>query len=323
MIASPVFAKWAFMGRFVHTKNSNVKLEQVLVIHLIKHKFASLQGIGTFRLDPAVNLPPEQDKDFPIPENAILFNYDPKAGEDEALVHSIVEHTKKIYPLASADLDSFLMLGRQFLNIGKPFRLDGLGTLDKAQSGQLIFIAGIFNEPRIDVPKSNKEPDTDVSSGLFNDYSKLPQDNTKKIAGIVTGVIILALLLWALYHFLSKDDNTTATVPVKTDSIAPKDSTLDRLKLTDSLRSVEGLIQSSITENSYTFRIKLKERIGKDEALKTYNQLNSAGNKMVIATTDSFTYTLYQLFTLPLSDTGKIKDSLSTLYKQPLTVELR
>lgn len=311
------------MGRFVEIKNSNVKLDQVLVLHLIKYKFASLQGIGTFKLDPAITLPPEQDKDFHIPESAIIFNYNPKAGEDEELILSIVEHTKKIYPLASADLDSFLMLGRQFLNIGKPFRLEGLGTLDKAQTGELVFIPGIFNEPRIDVPKSNKEPDTDVSSGLFNDYSKIPQDNTKKVIGIVTGVIILALLSWALYHFLSKEDSSNATVPINTDSIAIKDSIDNALRIADSLQNQNTILRNSTTDSVYTFRVRLKERIGKDEALKTFNQLSAAGNKVLVSTTDSFTYALYQLFTLPVADAARVKDSLSKLYQQPLTIEIK
>lgn len=313
------------MGRFVTIKNSHVKLDQVLLLHLLKHKFASLQGIGTFKLDPSVALSPEQDKDFHIPDNAIHFTYNPKAGEDEELIHSIVEHTKKIYPLASADLDSFLMLGRQFLNIGKPFRLEGLGTLDKAQTGELVFIPGIFNEPRIDVPKSNKEQDTEVSSGLFNDYSKAPQDNTKKVIGIVTGVIILALISWALYHFLSKENSDTSTIPINTDTLAVKDSTKNILPVTDdSLQRQNATLPDSTTDSTYTFRVKLKERIGKDEALKTFNRLSAAGNKVAISTTDSFTYSLYQLFKSPLSDTTKIKDSLSTFYrKSPLTIEVK
>lgn len=311
------------MGRFVRIKNSHVKLDQVLVLHLIKHKVASLQGIGTFKLDPAVALPAEQDKDFHIPESAILFTYNPKAGEDEELVHSIVEHTKKIYPLASADMDSFLMLGRQFLNIGKPFRLEGLGTLDKAQTGELIFIPGVFNEPRIDVPKSNKEPDTDVSSGLFNDYSKVPQDNTKKIIGIVTGIIILALVSWALYHFLSKENTDTSTIPVNADTLAVKDSTKNILPVAGNLQNQTATLRDSTTDSTYTFKVRLKERIGKDEALKTFNQLSAAGNKVAISTRDSFTYSLYQLFSAPLADTTTIKDSLSALYKSPLAIEVK
>ncbi|MFN8244987.1 MAG: hypothetical protein U0T56_01200 [Ferruginibacter sp.] len=36
--------------------------------------------------------------------------------------------TRKIKPLATSDLESFTMLGKQFMNIGKPLILEGLGT---------------------------------------------------------------------------------------------------------------------------------------------------------------------------------------------------
>src|SRR5688500_4083762 len=145
------------MGRFVVIKNLKLKIDQVIVLHLFNNKQVTLQGIGTFRLDPSVSLPADSQKELVIPENAITFEYNPKATEDESLIESIVEHTTKIKPLASADLDSFLMLGRQFLNIGKPFTLNGLGTLDKAQAAQLIFIPGQFITPKIESPNPLKE----------------------------------------------------------------------------------------------------------------------------------------------------------------------
>ncbi len=87
-----------------------MKIEQVIVLHLFNNKVVTLQGIGTFRLDPSVSLPADIEKDNVIPENAASFEYNPKATEDDSLIDSIVKHTTKIKPLASADLDSFLML---------------------------------------------------------------------------------------------------------------------------------------------------------------------------------------------------------------------
>src|SRR6478672_4039886 len=141
----------------------------------------TLQGIGTFSMDSSVSLPVDSEKGMVIPENAITFDYNPKAGEDEALIDAIVVHTKKIKPLASADLDSFLMLGRQFLNIGKPFIIEGLGTLDKAQTGELVFIPGQFITPRIEAPKALKENETEEKSGLFPDYDSEVKSNSTKI----------------------------------------------------------------------------------------------------------------------------------------------
>src|SRR5436190_709996 len=144
-----------------------MKIEQVIALHLFNNKEVTLQGIGTFRLDPSVSLPPDIEKDTVIPESAVIFEYNPKATEDPSLIDSIVKHTTKIKPLASADLDSFLMLGRQFLNIGKPFIIEKMGTLDKAQTGELIFIPGQFMTPKIEAPKALKENENEERSGLF------------------------------------------------------------------------------------------------------------------------------------------------------------
>ena len=101
-----------------------MKIEQLIVQYLYSHKKVTFQGIGTFKLDPSVALPAEneKDKDFVMPENAFQYEYNLKAEEDEGLVQYIVQHTRKILPLASADLESYAILAKQFLNIGKPLR---------------------------------------------------------------------------------------------------------------------------------------------------------------------------------------------------------
>ena len=57
-----------------------VKIEQLFVQYLYLRKKVTLQGIGTFTLDPNVVLPAgnDKDKDFVMPENAIQFEYDLK-----------------------------------------------------------------------------------------------------------------------------------------------------------------------------------------------------------------------------------------------------
>ena len=122
------------------------------MLYLLKRKQISLQGIGTFKIDALVPESTDNDKPVIIPPDAITFVYDPKTGEDDELINFIVQNTKKIKPLASADLDSYLTLGRQFLNIGKPFTIHNLGTLDKLKSGDLEFKPGPLIQ-RVEMPK--------------------------------------------------------------------------------------------------------------------------------------------------------------------------
>jgi len=84
-----------------------LRIEQLIVKHLYAHKKLTLIGIGTFFLDPAVILPEEADKMSDLPPNAIRFENDLRAGIDEGLINHIVQQTKKIKPLATADLESY------------------------------------------------------------------------------------------------------------------------------------------------------------------------------------------------------------------------
>src|SRR6188508_2023303 len=106
-----------------------MKIEQLLVQHFYNTGEVTLQGMGTFTLSPGFVAPKDNDKDVEIPDNAISFQYNPRATADEALVDHIVLQTRKMKALASADLDSYLVLGKQFLHIGKPFKIEGMGML--------------------------------------------------------------------------------------------------------------------------------------------------------------------------------------------------
>lgn len=292
------------MGRFVDFKYLTVKIEQVLVQQLYSNKKITLQGIGSFSLDSSVSLPVDSEKGMVIPENAISFEYNPKAGEDEALINAIVVHTKKIKPLASADLDSFLMLGRQFLNIGKPFIIEGLGTLDKAQTGELVFIPGHFITPKIEAPKALKENENEEKSGLFPDYDTEVNSSGRKAFWIIFTIILLGAVAWAGYYFFYKKTpqdvvNETPPVQTNTDTVAVKK---------------DSVVTPAPASDGYTFKVVFKVTNDKQEALKTLSKYKEYGHKVIMYTIDSVTYKVAEPFTLPLSDTAHIKDSLNKFF---------
>ena len=57
-----------------------------------------------------------------------------------------------------------------------------------------------------------------------------------------------------------------------------------------------------------------KETIDKAEAVKTLNKYKQYGHKVIMYTDDSVMYKVAEPFTLPLSDTTHIKDSLNKNY---------
>ena len=116
-----------------------MKTEQLIVQYLYSNKKVTLQDIGVFNITTEINIPEDSDKDIVLPADTIQFVYDPKAPVDDGLVAFIMESTRKIKPLAYSDLESFIILNKQFLNIGKPLVFEGMGTLQKTQGGDYAF----------------------------------------------------------------------------------------------------------------------------------------------------------------------------------------
>jgi hypothetical protein len=297
-----------------------VKIEQALVLYLLKHKQISLQGIGTFKIDGAIPENNDHDKPVIIPAEAISFTYDPKTKEDNELIDFIVLNTKKIKPLASADLDSFLTLGRQFLNIGKPFTIQNLGTLEKLNSGDLVFKPGpVIQKIELPKPKIEDEGGEKYDENLFHDYQKEAPPNNRKVFLIILIIALLGLGSWAAWHFGFKKD-TAESVPA-TNNIVPVRDTVDttQKQTSDSLAEAQRVTDSirnaqKNPADSFTFKVVLKTTTNKEVALARLAKLKSYGRKVIMYTDDSITYKVAQPFMLPLSDTTKILDSLNSYY---------
>ena len=109
-----------------------------------------LPGIGSFTLDAGVVIPQESDRVGQVHATGISFKNANIPLADDALVTFIKDHTGKMKSLAAADLDFYLTTGRQLLNIGKPFYLEGIGTLIKNKEGLLEFAPGDYLVARLE-----------------------------------------------------------------------------------------------------------------------------------------------------------------------------
>ena len=284
-----------------------MKIEQLLVQHFYNAGEVTLQGMGTFTLSPDFVMPKDSDKDLEIPSNAILFQYNSKATEDDGLINYIVEQTRKMKALASADLDSYLMLGKQFLNIGKPFIIEGMGVLAKSQQGEYEFTQGhAFNAKLQTVPVAVKEQ-REHAEISFASESKT-ENNSKKIILIVLAIIGLGLLATAAWYFLIKNNNApVAEQPV----VLPDTAKTGSLK-TDSTLSEKPKITSP--GDGYTFKVVFLVTPDSTAAAYRMNVWTKRNHKIIMYKSDAGHYKLAEPFTLPLADTTHIKDSLNNFY---------
>jgi hypothetical protein len=286
-----------------------VKIEQLLVQHLYTNKNVTIQGIGTIHLNPSVVLPTEGDKDYQMPENAFSFEFNLKATEDDALIQFIVQQTRKIKPLASSDLESYSLLAKQFLNIGKPFVIEGVGTIFKSQTGAYEFNSGNLVTPKIeDAPKPlNEKTEEPIYPGEIERTT-----NNKRIWISILLVIIVSGGGLGLYYIYNKP------IAAPTQVVTIDSSTLinDEAAADSSIQPVapKPAADSSIIQDSFTFRVVIKEYKLKKNAEASFKNLTMAGHRLEFVETDSTHYKLVMPFTRPLTDTSYVKDSLQKFF---------
>lgn len=288
-----------------------MKIDQVFIHYLLKNKQLPLQGIGIFYLEGAVNEHADPEKPIVIPSDAIRFDYKPRTGEDEDLVNYISETLGKIKPLASADLDSYLMLARQFLNIGKPLIIPNIGTIEKNNAGELIYKGGEYRMERIS-PQVKKEideaePQPDES---FSDFPNQKKGNGRAVLYVIL-LVILGLIAWAVWKF-AFDHNEEEPTITSANIVAVGDSS--DTSNADSISMMPVDSNASTTADTVGFKIVVGQYSTLANAQKRLSDLIKYGRNAVVYTTDSVTYKIAEPFDLPLADTTRILDSLRAYY---------
>ncbi len=292
-----------------------MKVEQLMVQYLYKYKTVSLQDMGSFTIANEIDIPQDSDKETILPDGAIIFEYNPKTGADEGLVDFIVQHSRKIRPLAASDLESYSILSRQFLNIGKPLIIEGLGMLQKNQKGFYEFIQGHTVASKMDAaPAAMKEKLQDEIS--FSTKAKEPANRNGWM--LLLGLIFLIGIGIAIYYFLNNENNDervtqSGDTVLQGDTLKANDGTLMTAKDSSVLKdSMARLVKSA--NDGYSFKVVLKEYPAKMLADKAFEKLTNYGHKLLVTQKDSFTYIISMPFTSPLSDTLRAKDSLKRFF---------
>jgi hypothetical protein len=307
-----------------------LKLPLLLTQYLYLHKKLNLPGIGSFILDPSAILPDEHNKDPHAVAVGIEFKNAVITEPDDELIEFIRVHTGKMKSLALADLDSFITLGTELVNIGKPFYLEGIGMLTKNKDGKYDFKPGEYSTIRLDDPGSGKAEKREKAEFALNEpgYEYEPRTNRLRKLLLIGSVIGgLAIIGWGGYMLYMKN-----TAPTNEGDliIIPKDTAARKTESEISLVSRADSSQSKKTGNSGSLRSRgdsvlykfnILETHNKIRALKRYNQLLSFKLKISMYTRDSSFFKVYFAFPARSKDTVHIKDSLNREYGHSIHID--
>lgn len=321
----------------ISCKINLLKLSRLLVDYLIQHKSLKLQGIGILTFDEKIVRTPEQEKEGLIfaPES-IQFKEDRKLKEDIELIGFISKETGKIMPLAAADLDSYLELGKQLINISKPFVLESIGVLQKNGQNKLEFNQGdSYIAPTDHIQKKGSRV-TDEEVHFDDNYLKPAKKNPNNFNFLAIATLILlglALIGWVA-SYLYKKSNLAETETVYTTNSSPviqepAPDTTKSQKITDTVTTLAAIKDTLavptnpiVKTEAGTFNLIL-EIAGRNRAMKRYADLKEWGHKVEMTTTDSVKYKIFIPVTAPLSDTIRHRDSLSRFFGRKVWIETK
>ena len=301
-----------------------MKLAPLLAQYLYLHKRLSLPGIGTFLLDDSLfaeKEPAKQGK--PVNIEGVSFQNDTTIKEAPELIDYITSHTTKIKALAAADLDSYLEQAKQFLNIGKPFLFEGVGSLSKMRSGEYSFTPGqvvpesLKNYPskEISAAASTEESSTDYKKIFYPGKAKI---NWKRIAAMLLLLAGIGLAVWGGYTMYKKTKES--------DSKTVLDETRENEKLPVSINdtvqhqqdSIADITKTVIPAGSYKFVLEMSNA---GRALGRFNRLKNFQWNVQMETKDSLSYKIFMLLPASPAYTAKILDSLSRLNGKRVYIE--
>ena len=280
-----------------------MKLASLLAQYLYTRKRLDLPGLGTFLLDQSIIIETEKSvQNKLINLEGVTFENDTSIKEVPELIGFITSQTGKIKVLAAADLESYLELARQFLNIGNPFLLEGIGTLEKLRSGECIFRAGkVLPYAVKDNSVKGISPTIPVVEPLsgFKSISLPPlkKTNWKKPLAIFLLLAGLAFAIWGGYIVYKRaitKNNKTRVKEKKESATTQKQN-------------------STITASSRNYKFVI-ETAAKGRALIRFKRLRGFGLNIQMETNDSVNFKLFFILPATLSDTARMLDSLYGIY---------
>ena len=275
-----------------------MKISPLLSQFLINNKQLSLSSLGRFILDDA---------------GGITFQQDASVREDAELVSFIAENTGKMKSLVASDLDSNLELARQFLNIGKPYLFEGIGTLSKNKFGTIEFVQSNTSTEKNKENTADRRDKTSTTENSFTDYEEMFSPKrpkappTKRIVTWLVALVGLSLAVFGGYIVYTKTKNKKEPI-VEKEEIKPViiPDSLPKPKDTTAIIS-----KPADTSGMYRFVI---EKAARQRAFSRYKHLRENLIDVKMDTKDSVLFNLYFLLPATPADLSKKRDSLQRLY---------
>jgi hypothetical protein len=293
-----------------------VKLTTLLAQYLYTNHRLDLPGIGSFILDPSSISAIENSKQRSATLDGVSFEANSTLKEPTALLEYISSQSGKMKALAIADLESHIQLAQQFLNIGKPFTFDGIGTLVRLKPGVFEFVPLSINPDKIKL-HSNKDKSSaslEGASAKYESFLSSPKTSSGWGKPVVALLIIagIGLAIWGGYT-ISREAATNDTTEVSETPQLPPAIVAAEVDSTP----VEVKVEPPKAQN-YKYVLQVSK---KQTAYRRFNQLKTNLWDVNMETQDSVNFKLFVLLPINHSDTTRVLDSLTVMTGKKVYIE--
>ncbi|OQP39763.1 hypothetical protein A4H97_16185 [Niastella yeongjuensis] len=323
-----------------------MKISVLVAQYFYQHRVLNLPGIGSFYLSDVVDVQTIADKNSRDLIEHIHFAQKAVTRPDEQLIEFIRKHTGKIRPLAESDLETFVADGKLMLNIGKPFHIEGIGTLHKNKEGIYEFTPGQPVVQRLEAPVpltpiDQQDPERPLKrKSVFDEDPHERRNSSIRRMAIGIGLVVgIGIILWGGYSLFSskvktEPDTSAASTTSEQDTQRtstylhnindPQNALNEGAKKDSNLTGTDSTPKAAVTPapaaptaapvaagNGRMFKYVLQTTRFRKTAQDMYEKLK---HKVELEAVDS---TLFRIvISLPGSpaDTARIKDSLRFWY---------
>ena len=291
-----------------------MKLAPLLAEFLYTHKRLQLAGIGIFLFDGTVDPLDENSRNGKNNSPAgISFESNSSLPEDSELISFISRQTGKMKALASSDLQSYMESVSEFLNIGNPFNIEGIGTLVKIKHGHFIFTPGNMFAEKLKSPGMKELAVTSSSEDTFTGYDNSRSkifNSTFIISKLIVFVLFVAGIGIAVgggYTVYKRNESRILAQQVQ-EEVPPSDT------ISTQVTSIvpEEIIKPAIPEGSYKFIYETTDN--KQRALKRFQVVYKLNSAIQLETKDSVIFKIFTILPATPKDTSRIKENLHAWY---------
>ena len=187
----------------------SVKIPPLLAQYLYCHQRLDLPGLGTFLLDNTAISALENSKQRSALLEGVSFKSNPSLKESPDLIGFIAQKTGKMKALAASDLDSHLRTAEQFLNIGKPFALEGIGIISKGKQGEIEFTPITVSPDKVkeyNTKETESSSQKESSSDGYESFLSPSKTNLEWKKPVVALLLVcgIGLTIWGGYEISKK-----------------------------------------------------------------------------------------------------------------------